>query len=146
MDRGFSGKFLGAYGRGDSVQRVIDRHFMKALNPNFTCNFTGYWEIDGNLGMAGSVAEILLQSHAGEIDLLPALPSKYPTGSVRGLRARGGYEVDIYWKEGKLEKGCYKSGSNKEKDGFVSVRYRDMVKSIKFVKGKTVTLNNSFLE
>ncbi|WP_369683067.1 glycoside hydrolase family 95-like protein [Parabacteroides sp. AM58-2XD] len=94
--------------------------------------------------MAASVAEILLQSHAGEIDLLPALPSKYPTGSVRGLRARGGYEVDIYWKEGKLEKAVIKADRTK-KDGFVSVRYRDMVKSIKFVKGKTVTLN-SFLE
>jgi alpha-L-fucosidase 2 len=103
-------------GDGDQALSVLRRLLRNATFPNLmdTHPIRGgegaTFLIDGNLGGVATIAEMLLQSHAGEIDLLPALPTAWATGSVKGLRARGGLTVDIAWQDGKLAEAELRAG------------------------------------
>jgi alpha-L-fucosidase 2 len=99
------------------------------------------FQIDGNFGYTAGVCEMLLQSHTGEIELLPALPKAWPDGKVNGLRARGGFAVDISWKDGKLTEGVLHSGLGNP----CTVRYGGKTIRLKATKQAVYTLDGALV-
>jgi alpha-L-fucosidase 2 len=87
-------------GKGEKAFDSHKRQFNKIIMPNLLGD--GRVQIDGSLGIIGSIAEMLLQSHENYLNILPALPNAWPTGFISGFKARGGYTIDIDWKNGLL--------------------------------------------
>lgn len=123
---------------GDKALRLIKRQLHLAEGDQAgTCpDFFGScppFQIDGNFGVASGIAEMLLQSRDGQILLLPALPAEWNEGSISGLCAKGGVEVDMSWKEGQLaDVKLYFS-----KDGTVVLRYQDSTLEMEVKAGET---------
>jgi len=97
------------------------------------------FQIDGNFGATAAVAEMLLHSHNEEIKLLPALPPKWSTGSIKGLRARGDYTVDISWNGGQLTKATITAGE--KSSGPISINYRGKKKTLTPKPGESTILS-----
>ena len=90
-------------------------------------------QLDGNFGITAGISEMLLQSQNGDLELLPALPTAWPSGSVAGLRGRGGFQVDMTWKDGRLASSTIHSLSGKP----CRIRYGSKVKELTIPAGDT---------
>ncbi len=132
---------------GDRAHRFISNLLQPASRPGAGSESGGVYpnlldahppfQIDGNFGATAGIAEMLAQSHDGRIHLLPALPSAWPDGSVRGLRARGGVELEISWSARRLTSARL-SGAPGET---VLVRFADRTKEFTFSEVGSIVLS-----
>ena len=127
LDGDHSYKMLAEALRGNTYPNLFDAH------PPF--------QIDGNFGATSGIAEMLLQSNGSEIEILPALPSAFANGSVKGLRARGGFEVDIQWKDCELVSVTIHSRPGTD----CIVRYKGKTLELNIKKGKKIKLSGKDL-
>lgn len=101
-------------------------------------SFADVYELDGNTGLTACIAEMLLQSHRSEIELLPVVPKSWPCGYVKGLCARGGYVVDMEWKNGLLVSAVFYV----KKDNHCRIRHKNMVQELDARAGEAYCFDN----
>jgi alpha-L-fucosidase 2 len=121
---------------GDHAFRLISDLLTPARTAPNLFDLHPPFQIDGNFGYTAGVCEMLLQSHAGELHLLPALPTAWPSGSVRGLLARGAVTVDMEWRDHTLSAVTLTA----RQSGEFKIRYRDSLSSVNLDAGHPTTL------
>lgn len=127
---------------GDMAHESLSMLMQHSTGPNlFDTHPAGkswIFQIDGNFGATAAIAELLVQSHGGSIDILPALPKAWPNGSVTGLVARGGIEVGLQWKARKLVSATFRA----LKDGAHTLRLPSgETRQLDLKAGRTAKLN-----
>ncbi|EMI56406.1 hypothetical protein RSSM_02145 [Rhodopirellula sallentina SM41] len=131
--------------KAEEAYAVLNKAMRERLSPNLMMLFytENYFQIDGNMGTTAGIAEMLLQSHRlhddGEpiLDLLPALPKQWPSGSIHGLRARGAFTVDLQWHDGTLSEVRIHSN----RGTMLHLRYQNQAISLHPKAGETIHLD-----
>jgi alpha-L-fucosidase 2 len=125
---------------GDRAYKLLGEFIRNNVYKNMY-GFHPPFQIDCNFGYAAGVNEMLVQSHMGYIHLLPSLPKAWPTGNIKGLRVRGGYEMDIEWKDGKLTRAVVRNVSNPS--GECVLRYGEKTQKLAVPRGESREFNGN---